>query len=239
MASEELSSSQQSGFFSHSGELGGSHPQFTEVCTALYERELLNIAHSGPSNLSILRRRLAGLPHHVRSVARYLVANPSPLDIDAHNGSWFIKQPAKCPGLNQSMDAVAKWYSRHGQWGLVVPILHTTLEGFHIELDSIDKLAPNDGEQSQEQRLHTNLHGWFTLSGTSLEPPSHTYATKVLLKPTKAIMASACSGHTWRHKAKGAPRSLSLREMRLSTKINWNHFGLGQRSPPQIDIYSK
>lgn len=225
MASDDLPSSEQSGFFSHSGELGGSHPQFTEVCTALYERELLNIAHHGPNNLSIVRRRLAGLPHHVRSVARYLVANPSPLEIDAHNGSWYIKQPSKCPGVNQTGEIIEKWYARYAQWGLVVPILHTTVEGFHIELDSIDKLQQE--AQGHLSCLHTNLHGWFTFSGNCTETPSNTYTAKKLLKPTKAIMASACSGHTWRHKSKGAPRSLSLREMRLSTKINWNNFGLG------------
>ena len=257
MASDGHTSSTQSGFFSNSGELGGAQPQFTEICTALYERELLLIAHKGPSNVSILRRRLAGLPHHIRSVARYLIDNNSPLDIDPHNGSWFIKQPGKCPGHSQPIDKKRPWYGQYADYGLVIPICITTLEGMHIELDSIDSV------NHATNTLHTNKHGWFSFDGemahreaetsqhkagfgttgldttelgttelgtTGLGTSSFTDANAVLkrqlLKPTTAIMASACSGHMWRHKSKGAPRALSLREMRLSTHINWKNFTL-------------
>ena len=242
MASDGHTSSTQSGFFSNSGELGGAQPQFTEICTALYERELLLIAHKGPSNVSILRRRLAGLPHHIRSVARYLIDNNSPLDIDPHNGSWFIKQPGKCPGHSQPIDKKRPWYGQYADYGLVIPICITTLEGMHIELDSIDSV------NHATNTLHTNKHGWFSFDGemahreaetsqhkagfgtTELGTSSFNDANAVLkrqlLKPTTAIMASACSGHMWRHKSKGAPRALSLREMRLSTHINWKNFTL-------------
>jgi hypothetical protein len=237
MTSDGKAPSSQSGFFSNSGELGGAQPQFTEICTALYERELLLIAHKGPANVSILRRRLAGLPHHIRSVARYLIDNNSPLDIDPHNGSWFIKQPGKCPGISQAIDKKYQWYREYADYGLVVPICITTLEGMHIELDSIDSV------NHTTNTLHTNKHGWFSLDGevahSEIEPsqynteedaPCITDANAVLkrqlLKPTTAIMASACSGHMWRHKSKGAPRALSLREMRLSTHINWKNFTL-------------
>ncbi len=237
MTSDGHTSSTQSGFFSNSGELGGAQPQFTEICTALYERELLLIAHKGPSNVSILRRRLAGLPHHIRSVARYLIDNPSPLDIDPHNGSWFIKQPGKCPGISQPTDKKYQWYRQYADYGLVLPICITTLEGIHIELDSIDSV------NHTTHTLHTNKHGWFSFDGevahseieknqlnaehdTSRFTDANAVLKRQLLKPTTAIMASACSGHMWRHKSKGAPRALSLREMRLSTHINWKNFTL-------------
>ena len=117
----------------------------------------------------------------------------------------------------------------------------------HIELDSIDSV------NHATNTLHTNKHGWFSFDGemahreaetsqhkagfgttglgtTGLGTSSFTDANAVLkrqlLKPTTAIMASACSGHMWRHKSKGAPRALSLREMRLSTHINWKNFTL-------------
>lgn len=227
MTSNSGMSSLQEGFFNDSGELGGAHPQFAEICTALYERELLYLAHNGPTNLSILRRRLAGLPHHIRSVARYLMANSSPLAVDVHNASWVYKQPNKCPGLTQQAQTIQQWYTKHADYGLVVPILLTTLEGLHIELDSIDNI------NTDKQSLHSNKNGWFYTNGNAIttndnEPPSHSgsfiVTSKRLLKPTTAILASACCGHTWKHKSKGAQRTLSLREMRLSTKINWKNF---------------
>lgn len=225
MTTDATSSSSQSGIFSDSGELGGSHPQFTEICTALYERELLHIAHCGPENASILRRRLAGLPHHIRSVARFLVTHSSPLEIDAHNGSWFTKQPGKCPGETQQDEKKQVWFTKNSSYGLVVPVMINTLEGKSIELDSIDNV------NTKGNSIHTNKHGWFVTTGRKLDQDTDGFTTKLLLKPTMAIMASACSGHTWRHKSKSAPRALSLREMRLSTQIDWKNFTLkGQPS---------
>lgn len=130
-----------------------------------------------------------------------------------------------------------QWYRQYADYGLVVPICITTLEGMHIELDSIDSV------NRTTNTLHTNKHGWFSLDGEvahseietnqytpEKDTPCFTDANAVLkrqlLKPTTAIMASACSGHMWRHKSKGAPRALSLREMRLSTHINWKNFTL-------------
>ena len=100
----------QVGFFSDAGELGGSHPQFNEICTALYEREVISLAHSQITNLSLLKRRMGGLPYHVKAIARHMVnnealSNPSPLRVDTHNGSWYAKQSAKCPGINHLDDS--------------------------------------------------------------------------------------------------------------------------------------
>jgi len=246
----------QSGFFNDLGELGGNHAQFSEVCTALYERELLFIAHSGISNASILKRRIGGLPHHIRSVARFFVTNPTPLSTDTYNGSWYAKQSKSAPRLPQDAETTVQWFKKHADYGLVVPVLIQTIEGIHLELDAIDKTMLVD------DLVHLNKHGWFTIDGTGREPnrgarqatqsagsslnglvessiegsveDSHEGAhgnhggfdRKTLLKPTKTIMASACSGHAWNFKSRVSPRALSIREMRLSTQINWKNFTL-------------
>ncbi len=210
----------QSGFFEDSGELSSSHPQFAEICTALYERELLDLALNSPNNISIVRRKIGGLPYHVRSVARFLLDNSTPLAIDAHNGSWFAKQAAQCPNTNNTPDLLFSWLSKHADYGLVLPVLVESLEGKHIELDAIDKISlPNEG-------VHLNKHGWFDFRGGQITPDTNKHVTKTLLKPSKANLTAACCGHTWRHRGKGINRSLQLREMRLSTKINWKGFTL-------------
>ena len=227
----------QVGFFSESGELGGSHPQFNEICTALYEREIVSLAHSEIKNLSLLKRRMGGLPYHVKAIARYMISdgianNPSPLKTDTHNGSWYAKQSAKCPGINH-LDDVEKreaWYRKNARYGLVVPVLVLNMEGSHIELDSID-MVNQDNTQ-----LHLNKSGWFSNSGefihsnTQIDDINTSTALsverKMLLRPSKAVMAAACCGHCWSFKSKRSPRALSLREMRLSTQIHWKNFTL-------------
>lgn len=245
--SEEKASHSQVGFFSTSGELGDGHPQFTEICNALYERELISLAHSNIANPSIMKRRIGGLPYHVKSVARYMVnhshfANPSPLKIDPHNGSWYTNQMQKCPGQSSQDEKERvrseKWFEKHTEYGLVLPILKKSIEGMFIELDSVDMLNHNKKE------LHLNKHGWFTSSGTQIvrrttplestqehndiarKANQQALSTQsiTLLKPTKTIMSSACCGHIWSYKAKRSPRALTIREMRLSTQINWKSF---------------
>ncbi|WP_394221814.1 hypothetical protein [Alteromonas gracilis] len=227
----------QVGFFGEAGELGGSHPQFNEICTALYEREVITLAHSEIKNLSLLKRRMGGLPYHVKAIARYMVnngnsLNPSPLKADTHNGSWYAKQSAKCPGINHLDDGEKRetWYKKNATYGLVVPVLVLSIEGSHIELDSID-MVNQDNTQ-----LHLNKSGWFSNSGefihsnTQIDDVDTSTALsvdrKVLLRPSKAIMTAACCGHCWSYKSRRSPRALTLREMRLSTQIHWKNFTL-------------
>ena len=246
MTSENPSSRSQTGFFGESGGLGGSHAQFTEICTALYERELLALSHLSTNNASILKRRVGGLPYHVRSVARFMVTQSQslfPLEVDTHNGSWYGKQPNKCPGLSQDNEKCVLWYMKNTDYGLVVPILVQSIEGLTIELDSIDMFRDSLSE------IHLNKHGWFNVGQKQLtktlaydnshndqvtdDPKKEGYSspqlsktTLTILKPTKPIMSSACCGHMWNYKTKASPRSLSMREMRLSTQINWKNFTL-------------
>ncbi len=252
MSPHRVRARNQFGFFHESGELRGSHPQFSEICTALYERELFALSHSAVTNLSVLQRRVGGLPHHVRSVARYMVMVKSgedkdgcPLDIDPHNGSWFARQTANCPGAqakdNEKQKICEKWYLKNAAYGLVVPVLVKNIEGLFIELDSIDMV------NQTQMEIHLNKYGWFTASGISLaEYNASSYDASngflksnsssafnplstlklTLLKPTKLIMTSACCGHAWSYKSRRSPRALTLREMRLSTRINWKNFTL-------------
>jgi hypothetical protein len=225
MTSQGNTSTSQSGFFAESGELGGSHPQYAEICTALYERELIALSVGSLSNTSLLKRRIGGLPHHIRSVARFMViakniSPQSPLEIDTHNGSWFAKQASTCPGNKRDDEKCALWYAKNGNYGLVVPVLVSTIEGFTIELDSIDVTDQTNN------KLHLNKHGWFNASGIPSDIDDNTPPCHHLLKPTKAIMISACCGHSWTHKSRTFPRALSIREMRLSTQINWKDYTL-------------
>ena len=249
MTSEKSSSRSQTGFFSDSGELGGSHAQFTEICTALYERELLALSHLNTNNASILKRRIGGLPYHIRSVARFMVTQPqsfAPLKVDTHNGSWFGRQPSKCPGLTQDNEKCVQWFKKNTDYGLIAPVLVQSIEGLTIELDSIDMFCGSKDE------IHLNKHGWFnigegqatkkcvtqdTIDAQPIDEITESVfsssqlssTTLTLLKPTKVIMSSACCGHMWNYKSKTSPRSLSMREMRLSTQLNWKNFTLNPK----------
>ncbi|QJR82869.1 hypothetical protein CA267_013625 [Alteromonas pelagimontana] len=215
--------------FDQTREHHSAHPEFTEICTALYERELVYLAYYGPTHAHVLKRKLSGLPHHIKRAAYFLAHNSSPLTVDTHNGSWQAKQSARCP-VNRNCDPerTEKWYSQHAAHGLVVGIRVQEMDNEHIELDSIDRVEPNNFT------VHTNKHGWFTFAGNSLEKAEDSYSQVQLLKPTKTIMTAACCGHSWNHKGKISPRSLTLRELLLSTTIDWKHFNLTKiQSPAQ------
>lgn len=191
---------------------------FAELCNALYERELLSLAQHGPKNVSLLQRRLAGLSHHIKRAAENLLANQAPIDIDVHNGSWQGKQAAKCVANKVSSNKTLLWFNQHVSLGIAVPVYLNDLGTEMIELDSIDRI---DHEQS---KVHINKHGWFGLDGQHLEQQKQHYSQKRLLLPNKATMTAACCGHSWNHKGRSQTRTLSLRELLLSTSINWKTF---------------
>ena len=102
--------------------------------------------------------------------------------------------------------------------GLAVPVHVSDLGQQYIELDSVDRI------ELEDDKLHLNKHGWFTLSGESLEASTTKHKVRRLLHPTKNTIVAACCGHSWNHKGKIAPRTLTLRELLLSTTINWKNF---------------
>lgn len=213
MAKEQelLDPSQQTDIFY----LSTKYPNFAELSNALYERELQVLANSTITDPILLKRKLKGLSHHIKNATMHLLEGEAPIDVDVHNGSWQAKQSAKCPLSSQTPDRTLQWYSQIAQTGHVVPVYVEALGEQHIELDCIDIMA-ND-------RLHVNKFGWFSKTGEYFDivPKQAKY---LLLKPTKSILAAACSGHRWTAKGKAIPRALSLRELLLSTEIDWKTF---------------
>jgi hypothetical protein len=195
--------------------LSAKYPNFAELSNALYERELQALANSAISDASLLKRKLKGLTHHIKNATMHLLEDEAPISVDVHNGSWQSKQSAKCPLSSQSNDRTLQWYTKSARLGDVVPVYVESLGVQHIELDCIDIM--------QSDRLHLNKFGWFSKSGEYFEivPKQAKY---LLLKPTKSILSAACAGHCWNVRGRGIPKALSLRELLLSTEIDWKLF---------------
>ncbi|WP_100655961.1 hypothetical protein [Alteromonas flava] len=197
-------------------------PLFADVCNALYERELMVLAQQGPGQAALMRRKLGGLSHHVKRAAEYLVNNPTPLDVDSHNGSWRNKQASKNPAASLTAAQIEPWFSQKATIGLPVCVNVTHYDHQHLELDCVDRI------QTENQTLHLNRFGWFSFDGAYVDDSSHKRlldATELRLTlPNKRTMAAACAGHCWNHKGKLAPRTLTLRELLLSTLIDWKTF---------------
>ncbi len=220
MSSTQDPSKTQSDLFTNTSQNQGLAPEFAELCNALYERELDYLALQGPKQINLLQRRLRGLSHHIKRAARFLSRNDVPIAVDTHNASWQSKQAAKSPARNQDEEKATEWFHLHAKPGLVVCVRVQEFDNEHIELDTIDRV------QTENDTLHLNKFGWFEYSGNSLNdiPRPHTHYT--LLKPTKALFTAACCGHSWSHKGRISPRALTLRELLLSTTINWKNFTL-------------
>ena len=190
------------------------------MCNALYERELHVLSQQKINNISLLQRKIGGLRHHIKRAADQLLNHTGPLHVDVHNGAWQGKQAANCMSGKADASKTQLWYSKHARLGLCAPVHLIELGIEHIELDSIDRI---DLENS---RLHLNKHGWFNVSGDNTEPHSNSIhgLKKRLLKPSKATLTAACCGHTWNHRGRSQPRTLTLREMLLSGSVNWQSF---------------
>jgi len=203
---------------------------FAELCNALYERELHQLATIETASVTSIQGRLKSLPYYIQQTARMMMQCTSPLTLDIQNASWSAKQTSQMPisvnGTakasdkssvqlsNQDQTLINQWYkSITLKHGLVVPIL----ENKRIVLDCIDKIAP------EKNSFRTNAHGWFDLDEipTTVEPSSNVYS---LLKPNKRIMTAACSGHCWVNHHKSIPIMPTLRELLLSCSINWRDF---------------
>ena len=173
---------------------------FAEICNALYERELITLAHQPISNISLLQRKLGGLRHHVKRAAYHFIHHTGPLSVDVHNASWQAKQSATCMGRRHDKDKTHQWFVQYARSGLPVVIYVKNINGEHLELDSIDR------------RVSSNIRDHAALG------------KYVLLRPSNAIFSAACCGHTWNHKGRSHPRTLTLRELLLSGSINWKNF---------------
>ncbi|WP_337842584.1 hypothetical protein [Rheinheimera sp.] len=188
---------------------------YTELCNALYEREIARLSKLPPELLPTLAKRLASLPFYIRRAAERIVQHPSPLQFDGQNASWLARQSPACPAKEQGIEQIEQFYRKYAKKALIVPVYqqHQGLES--VWLDSVDEIDL-DGS-----RLHCNEHGWFGFNGTPLSADN---ADKFLLKPSKSLMTAACSGHQWLNAERKPPRLLSLRELLLASRLNWQNF---------------
>jgi hypothetical protein len=197
--------------------------QFAELCNALYERELSSLSQSSSQDTRLLKRRLAGLTYHIKRVAEQLLQHQSNMTVDIHNASWQAKQSATCVANRVKPEQTEDWSIQHAQYGMPVPVHVQFLGTDYIELDSIDRI------DHQNNRLHLNKNRWFSYDGNTYEQnsaeaqhiPTLTQPLKRLLKPTPSSLTAACCGHSWNHRGRTQPRMLPLRELLLSTAINW------------------
>lgn len=199
----------------HFWQVSRENQTYTELCNALYERELLRLSQLSTEQLLRLPNRLASLPFYIRRAASNILQQQTELQLDSQNASWFAKQAATCPARKQQADPIDAFYRKYAKPGLIVPVYITQLTHEQIVLDSVDEV------DSQGMRLHCNEHGWFSFGGTPLESGN---SDKFLLKPAKAIITAACCGHQWLNGDKKPPRLLSLRELLLASRINWHNF---------------
>lgn len=189
---------------------------YSELCNTLYERELARLAAMPVERLHLLPKRLKSLPFYVREAANLLLVHDSPLTLDPQNACWLHSQSRHCPvtQLDES-ELCFKYYDKYAKLGLLVPV-YVQLQGLEqIVIDSVDEI------DQEGHRVHCNEHGWFAMAGWAQEPDNQ---HKLLLKPTKSIMTAACCGHQWRNNERKTPRLLTLREMLLASRLNWQNF---------------
>lgn len=199
----------------HFWQVSRDNQTYTELCNALYERELLRLSQLSTEQLLRLPNRLASLPFYIRRAASNILQQNTALQLDSQNASWYHKQAANCPARKQQADPIDAFYTKYAKPGLIVPVYITQLTHEQIVLDSVDEVDIGG------QRLHCNEHGWFSFSGTPLAQEN---SDKFVLKPAKAIMTAACCGHQWLNGDKKPPRLLSLRELLLASRLNWQNF---------------
>lgn len=185
--------------------------QFSELCNALYERELTLLSHNSSLSVQALQGRMKSLPHYIKRAALLMTSIETPLELDSQNATWSSKQGSKAPLSHQIDESVWSWYfTQKISYGLVVPIALPD----RIILDCVDRV------DVEKKRLRTNVFGWFYSPQSEENSQDHVK----LLKPNKRVMLAACAGHRWENDIKKRPVIPSLRELLLSCDINWQNF---------------
>lgn len=188
--------------------------QFSELCNAMYERELQVLAHTEFSSVKQVQAKLQSLSHYIKRTAGSMLGAQSPLALDLQNASWAMKQAKQLPIKEQTINDIQKWYATNKlALGLVVPVLVKNGASSRIMIDCIDRI------DLDKQRFRTNYCGWFNYNETVMNKEQ----SFTLLKPTKKVLSAACSGHQWQGESKTQPLTLSLRELLLSCQINWHN----------------
>jgi hypothetical protein len=192
--------------------VGVSSAVFAELCMALYERELKQLAQQPQASISLLQRRLQSLPYHVKNAAQGMLESDAPYTLDVQNASWQAPQKRQLSISATQPSKLQRWLRHSARLGDTVPIVDLRLPLQHVRLDSIDRI---DHEQ---QRVHCNMHGWFSFQGECLEPDGELLH---LVRPDNSNLAPAFCGHQWNHKGRIDPRTLSLREVLLATTVEF------------------
>ncbi|WP_199883040.1 hypothetical protein [Pseudoalteromonas sp. T1lg75] len=189
---------------------------YAELCNAFYARELHRISqqltHQGDGTR--LARLLDSLPYYVERAAFHIVHGHCPLTLDGQNGSWIAKQASRPPQSDKSANLA--FFSAYAEVGILVPLLVTQGRLQFVVLDTLDQVSSN--------RLHCNQAGWFDLDGQYRDTRLSSAQDVQLLVPNKKHFTPACCGHRWQQHKVTSPRTLSLREMLLTTRINWKNF---------------
>ncbi len=205
-------SSQQADLFA----LDQQRVLYAELCNAFYARELHRLSQQcatqpDPKRVS---RLLDSLPYYVERAAFHIVHGHCPLTLDGQNGSWIAKQSTKPPSID--CDANRTFYSANAHVGILVPLLVTQGHMQFVTIDTLDQVSSN--------RVHCNQAGWFDLDGHYKDSRLSVALNAQLLVPNKKNFTPACCGHRWQQNKVSSPRTLSLREMLLTTRINWKNF---------------
>ncbi|KMT65396.1 hypothetical protein [Catenovulum maritimum] len=185
---------------------------YAQLCNVFYEREL-RLLTACDYKPDMLKKRLNSLPFYIKRAAESLLSLENPLSLDTQNGTWSAKQKRKSPTEKITIEMNQKWLTDYAQVGLIVPVVIIEHGHCHFRLDCIDLI--------KEGRIRLNEHGWFTFDGQQLSdtPKPH----KAIYKATREVMTAAACGHQWIGTDTTFPRTLTLRELLLTTVINWTN----------------
>lgn len=192
--------------------VGVSSAVFAELCMALYERELKQLSQQAQVSMSLLQRRLHSLPYHVKNAAQGMLESDAPYTLDVQNASWQSSQKRQLSVSATQPSKLQRWLTHSARLGDTVPIFDFRLPIQQARLDSIDRI------DKEQQRVHCNMHGWFSFQGKCLDAEGEKLR---LLRPDHANLAPAFCGHQWNHKGRIDPRTLSLREVLLATTVTF------------------
>ncbi|WP_372771444.1 hypothetical protein [Pseudoalteromonas sp.] len=182
---------------------------YNALCNTFYVREIHRLSKESFNNVERLQRRFASLPYYIEKAANHILDGNSPLTLDTQNGSWIAKQSRAVPKCD--LEKNTQFFSKNVFVGLIIPVLVYDGEYSTVRIDSVDEVT--------DSRFHCNQFGWVAMNGQYQDNNDIQ-----VLKPSKAAFSAACCGHVWLLGRATTPRVLTLREMLLAARINWQDF---------------
>ncbi|NTS78068.1 hypothetical protein HR060_14505 [Catenovulum sp. SM1970] len=196
---------------------------YSQLCNVFYEREL-KLLTDCKLPAEQLAKRMASLPFYIKRAAESLISLDNPLELDTQNGTWSAKQKKIHPADKITEQENQAWLAKYVCLGLVLPVCIVEKGVTQFRLDSVDEI------NNKDQRFHLNEQGWFYFSGKQCEQSQSEFGEQLGLhqqkkafKSTKDIISAACCGHQWIASDRTFQRALSLRELLLTSVINWKH----------------